>query len=83
MQRIIGIGLGALATFALLVLLKPGVDGGDPNQGYLIATVVGAIVSLAWPWVIGFVLVRRARDRREDAIEKEVQKQLAEERKGQ
>jgi hypothetical protein len=81
MQRIIGIGLGALTTFVLLFLMKPGIDGSDPNQGYLIATIAGAIVSLAWPWVIGFFLVRRAKDRREEEIEKEVQRQLAEERK--
>jgi hypothetical protein len=81
MQRVIGIALGALVTFALLFLMKPGVDGGDPNQGYLIATVGGAIVSLLWPWVIGFVLVRRAKDRREEEIEKEVQKQLADQGK--
>jgi hypothetical protein len=80
MQRIIGVLLGAVLTYALLWLLKPGVDGGDPMQGYLIAVAAGSIVSLLWPWVIGFVLVRRAKDRREEEIEKEVQKQLAEER---
>lgn len=79
MQHIIGVILGALATFVLLVLFT-GPDGprivSDATQGYLVAVVVGAIVALAWPWVIGIILVRRAKDRRDDQIQKEVQKQV-------
>ena len=81
MQHIIGVVLGALAAFILLTLFN-GPDGprivSDATQGYLIAIVVGAIVALAWPWVIGLILVRRAKGRRDDQIQKEVEKQVAE-----
>ena len=79
MQRFIGVVLGAVATYLILVLFAPK-DGSDATSVYLTATVVGAIISLLWPWVIGFLLVRRAKSRREEEIEDEVQKQLAEER---
>ena len=77
-QRLIGVGLGALITYVYLFVTKPGVDGGDPSQGYLVAVLLGAIVSALWPWVIGLYFARRARDRREDEIQKEVERQLAE-----
>jgi uncharacterized membrane protein (DUF485 family) len=77
MQHFIGVVLGAIGTYLLLVLF----DGGtrivsDATQGYLIAVIAGAIVALAWPWVIGLFLVRRAKSRRDDQIQKEVQKQV-------
>lgn len=77
MQHFIGVVLGFVAAYLLLVLF----DGGtrivsDATQGYLIALIVGAIVALAWPWVIGLILVRRAKSRRDDQIQKEVQKQV-------
>jgi uncharacterized membrane protein (DUF485 family) len=76
-QRFIGCFLGAVVSFVILWITKPGVDGGDPNPGYLTAVFIGAIVSFLWPWVIGFVLVRRAKDRRDDEIQREVERQLA------
>jgi hypothetical protein len=78
-QRTIGVALGALATYLLLVLLNPA-NSADPNSTYLTAVVVGAVVSWAWPFVIGIWLGRRAKQRRDDRIEKEVQRQLDEER---
>jgi uncharacterized membrane protein (DUF485 family) len=79
MQHFIGVVLGALATFILLVFFN-GPEGPrivtDTNQAYLISVIVGAIVALAWPWVIGLILVRRAKGRRDDQIQKEVQKQV-------
>ena len=41
--------------------------------------IIGGIVSFFWPIAIGFWLGRRAKERREDQIQKEVQRQLAEE----
>jgi uncharacterized membrane protein (DUF485 family) len=83
-QHIIGVVLGALATFVLLVLFN-GPDGtrivADATQSYLVSVVVGAIVALAWPWVIGLILVRRAKARRDDRIQKEVEKQMAEQQR--
>lgn len=79
MQRIIGVVLGAITTYLMLVLFAPK-DGSDATSAYLTATVVGAVVSALWPWVIGFLLARRVKSRREEQIEDEVAKQLAEER---
>jgi len=73
MQHIIGVAIGAVVTYALLVLFTPSTD---PNTWYLASVIVGAIVALAWPWVIGLVFVRRARSRREDEIQKEVERQM-------
>ena len=81
-QRTIGVALGALITYLLLVILNP-TNNTDPTSVYLAAVVVGAVVSWAWPVVIAFWLGRRAKDRREDQIEKEVQRQLDEERSRQ
>ena len=78
-QRTIGVALGALVTYLLLVLLNPA-NSADPNSTYLTAVIVGAIVSWAWPFVIGIWLGRRAKERRDEQIEKEVQRQLDEER---
>jgi hypothetical protein len=80
-QRTIGVAIGALATYLLLVVLVPA--QGDRTQAYLTAVVVGAVISWAWPVVIAFWLGRRAKERREEQIEKEVQRQLEEERSRQ
>ena len=85
-QRGIGVIVGAVVTFLLLVLLVPG-DGvtfrlvGDAVQGYLVAVVVGALVAFFWPVVIGWWLGRRDRRVQQDRIESEVQRQLDEERR--
>lgn len=80
-QRLLGVSVGALVTFLVLwlsTLAKPA----DLMPWYVAAVVVGAITSFLWPVVIGFWLGRRARDRRDD-VEREVQRQLAEERSKQ
>ena len=74
MQRFIGIVLGALVTLALLKLQSL---GSDPTPNYLVAVIAGAIVAWLWPWLIGIYLVRRAKQRRSDQIDKEVAEQVA------
>lgn len=78
MQRFFGVVLGAIFTYLLLVIL--GATSGDTATNYAIAVVAGAIVSLTWPWVIGFILGRRAKDRRNREISDQVDRQVAEER---
>jgi hypothetical protein len=82
MQRYIGIALGAVVTYLLLLLF----DGGtrivsDENTAYLVAVVLGAITSAFWPIVIAFWLGRRHRERQEDKVQEEVARQLAEQQK--
>jgi hypothetical protein len=55
---------------------------GDETQAYLAAVIIGGIVSWAWPVVIGWYLLRRGRARQQDRIEAEVQRQIADERRG-
>lgn len=74
MQRIIGAGLGAVATYVLLILLA----GSQQSQVFLIAVVVGLIVSIAWPWIIALTVARRVKDRRKEEIDREVKEQLDE-----
>ena len=76
LHRIIGAGIGAFATWLLLVITV----GGDSSQ-FVMPVVAGAIIALLWPWVIGLVLVRRAKARRDDKISAEVERQVAEQNK--
>lgn len=78
MQRIIGLVLGGLTIWVLLNVMSALSVSEQPR--YLAAIVIGMLVALLWPWVIGMRVARRAKDRRDDEIEAEVQRQLAEER---
>ena len=80
MQRIIGIVLGAVVTYLLLLILV-GTTGDGPRI-FGIALIVGAVVSLVWPWIVAFYVGRRVKERRDEEIQREVEKQLAEEHKG-
>lgn len=72
MQHIIGVGLGGVVTYILLYLMV----GSEFADKYLPAVVIGAIVALAWPWVIGLLLARRVKNRRDEQIQKEVEAQM-------
>lgn len=77
MQRIIGVVLGAFVTYLLLILPVTSWFTDDQNTIYLVAVVAGAIVSGLWPWIIGLILVRRAKSRRDESIQEEVERQMA------
>jgi cell shape-determining protein MreD len=73
-RRITGIILGVLAF--LLVYWITGL--GNPSvPNWALAALIGLIVALIWPWIMGLIMVRRVRQRRQDEIDKEVQEQLA------
>ena len=80
MQRTIGVILGALVTYLLLLVLDA--TSGDATPEYGTAVMIGALVSWLWPWIIGFILVRRAKARRDQKISEEVDKQVAASKKG-
>jgi xanthine/uracil permease len=73
MQHIIGVGIGAIVTYVLLFVMV----GSQYTDKYLPAVVIGAIVALAWPWVIGLFLARRIKNRRDAQIQAEVERQVA------
>jgi preprotein translocase subunit SecF len=73
MQRIIGAGLGAIATYVLLILFA----GTAQSQVYLVAVIVGLIIAILWPWIIALMVTRRVKERRKEEIDREVQEALA------
>ena len=78
MQRIIGLVLGGLTIYVLLNVMEAVTTDTQPR--YLLAIVIGLLVALLWPWIMGVRAARRIKERRDDEIEAEVQRQLAEER---
>jgi len=75
MQRFIGFILGGLTIWVLLNITNA--LSGDAQPKYLLSIVIGLLVAWLWPWIIGIVLVRRAKDRRKEEIDREVAEQLA------
>jgi preprotein translocase subunit SecF len=67
MHRIVGIALGAVVTYLLLVILL----GSEYSDRYLWAVVIGAIVALVWPWFIALVLARYVTNKRNEQIRAE------------
>lgn len=80
-QRLLGVSVGALVTFVILWFTTV-TNPVDLIPWYVAASVIGAIASFLWPVVIGFWLGRRAKARRDETIQKEVDRQLAEQNKG-
>jgi preprotein translocase subunit SecF len=78
-QRGIGVTIGAIVSLILLTIMVPGT--GATWSDFVPALVIGAIAAWFWPVVIAFWLGRRAKQRRDDQIESEVQRQLDEERR--
>ena len=77
-RRITGIVIGVLAF--LLVYWITGL--GTPSEPqWALAALVGLVVALLWPWLFGLYMVRRVRQNRQQEIDQEVQKQLAEQQK--
>jgi heme A synthase len=70
-QRIIGGAVGALVTIAILWW-----NHVDTSLAAT-AAIVGAIAAFIWPVIIGWYLVRRGKKRRDDEVQAEVAKQMA------
>jgi hypothetical protein len=77
MVRIIGDVLGALVAFLILWLWDV-TSFTDRLVAFAIAVIAGALVAIIWPWLIGLWAARRIRDRRDEEIQKEVQRQMKE-----
>jgi cell shape-determining protein MreD len=77
-RRITGIILGVVAF--LLVYWLSGL--GTPSQPNLaLSILVGLVVALIWPWIMGILLVRRHRAKQDAEMQAEVAKQVAEQTK--
>jgi type VI protein secretion system component VasK len=79
-RRISGIVLGVVAF--LVVYWLSGGTADPPTPNWALAILVGLVVALIWPWIMGLLLARRARQKRQDEIDEEVQKQLAQQQQG-
>ena len=73
-RRITGIIIGVLAF--LLVYWLTGL-GNPSNPNLALAALIGLVIALLWPWLFGIYAVRRVKQNRQNEIDQEVQKQLA------
>jgi len=80
LHRIIGFILGGITIY---VILNLSTIIGDPQPRYLLAIVLGLLVIALYPWLIGLWFVRRGKHKRDEEIQAEVQKQVAEEKSRQ
>ena len=80
-QRLLGVSIGAIVTFAILWLSTVMASDEQMLAWAAAAAIIGAVASFFWPVVAGIWLGRRAKERREEAIQKEVDRQLAERQK--
>ena len=76
-QRFLGVSIGALITF-LILWLSDVTNQTELMPWYVAAVVIGAIASFFWPVVAGIWLGRRVKARRDEEIQKEVDRQMAE-----
>jgi preprotein translocase subunit SecF len=76
-QRGIGVTIGALVSLVLLVLMTS-----VTAQDAIVPLVIGAIAAWFWPIVIAFWLGRRVKQRRDDQIQSEVQRQMNDQKRG-
>jgi hypothetical protein len=79
MHHYIGIALGAIVTYLLLLTFQ---SGGrfvaDAQTGYFWAVAAGAAVSVLWPWALGWWMARRLRARQRARVQSEVSRQIIE-----
>jgi ABC-type uncharacterized transport system permease subunit len=72
LQHVIGSAIGGLVAWLVLVITNA-----NTSPQYVTAVAIGAIASMLWPWVIGLFLARRVKQRRQDQIQQEVDKQIS------
>ncbi len=76
-QRIIGLAIGVVISLVLMPIMT------DATIEQAVAPlVIGAVAAFFWPIVIAWFLVRRAKQRREDHIQSEVERQINEQKRG-
>ena len=76
-QRIIGLTIGVIVAAILLWFMAD-----VAIDQTIVPLIIGAIAAFFWPVVIGWYLVRRARQRRENKLHAEVERQVREQNRG-
>ena len=72
--------VGGLVTFGYLLFWNV-TKFTDPVPAFAIAGVVAAVGTYLWPFILGIWFMRRAKDRRDAKIDKEVDKRMSEQGK--
>ena len=76
-QRIIGLAIGVIVTLILLVAMTD-----VTMEQAIVPLVIGAVAAFFWPVVVAWYLARRAKQRHEDKIQDEVQRQMNQQNRG-
>ena len=76
LHRILGLAVGGIVTFLLLLLFQGGRIVSDTNTGYVVAILIGQVAAFFWPIVIAWWAARRVKERRESQIQAEVERQV-------
>ena len=76
-QRIIGLAIGVIVTLILLVAMTT-----VTAEQAIVPLVIGAVAAFFWPIVVAWYLARRAKQRRDDKIQDEVQRQMDQQNRG-
>jgi uncharacterized protein YacL len=76
-QRIIGLTIGLIVALVLLAMMTEVTI----DQAF-VPLLIGAVAAFFWPIVAAWFLARRAKARRDNAIEDEVQRQLNQQKRG-
>ena len=76
-QRIIGLAIGVIVTLILLVAMTD-----VTLEQAIVPLVIGAVAAFFWPIVVAWYLARRAKQRRDNKIEDEVQRQMNQQNRG-
>jgi mannitol-specific phosphotransferase system IIBC component len=77
LDRLLGTVIGGFVTFLLLLLFQDGRIISDRTTGFIAAVAIGAVVNLLWPLIMALWISRRAKGRRNELVQAEVQRQLA------
>lgn len=76
LQRLVGIIVGGVVTFLLLLLFHNGRIISDEWTGFLVAVIGGALVNLCWPLIWSAFIARRNRDYQQSRVRAEVERQV-------
>ena len=79
-QRIIGLVVGVIVSLLLLIAMTD-IETSDA-AAVLVPLIVGAVAAFFWPVVVGWFVVRRAKQRRENQIQSEVERQMKDQQRG-
>jgi hypothetical protein len=76
-DRLLGIIVGGVVTLLLLLLFHNGLIISNETNGYIVAVLAGAVCNFFWPIIIAWRVSRRAKQRQQESVQAEVQRQVA------